>query len=204
MHPNAVFAVLNELIDDQTIVVVDGGDTLAFARVALRAPTYLDLGPFGCLGVGVPFANAAALTHPGRRVIAVVGDGSFGFHALELETAVREGAPIVVVVLNNSAWNIERQDQIDNYEGRIIGTELTRCAYGRLAESLGAHGEQVESVNELRPALDRALASAPAVVDVTVTREAVSPDSKSGLASVPSLQALPAWHDAELAWLSSQ
>ncbi len=203
MHPNFVLAALNERIDERTIVVVDGGDTLAFARVGLDAPTYLDLGPFGCLGVGVPFANAAALTNPGRPVMAVVGDGSFGFHALEIETAVREAAPVAVVVLNNSAWNIERQDQIDNYGGRIIGTELSPCDYGRLAESLGAHGERVERPEELGAALDRALANRPAVVDVVVTRDAVSPDSKSGLATVPPLQAVRAWHDAEVAWHSN-
>ena len=123
MHPYSLLRRLNRYIDPDTVVVADGGDVLAFARVALRAPTYLDLGPFGCLGVGVPFANAAALARPGARVIAVIGDGAFGFNALEVETAVRERAPVLLVVVNNSAWNIERQHQIDHYDGRVIGTE---------------------------------------------------------------------------------
>jgi thiamine pyrophosphate-dependent acetolactate synthase large subunit-like protein/enamine deaminase RidA (YjgF/YER057c/UK114 family) len=201
MHPYSVLDRLNLYIDPETIVIADGGDILAFARVALRTPTYLDLGPFGCLGVGVPFANAAALARPERRVIAVIGDGSFGFNAMEVETAVRERARVLLVVVNNSAWNIERQDQIDNYDGRIIGTELSTSSYSLMAESLGAHGERVQEADELGPALERALANLPAVVDVSVTREAISPDSRSGLASVPSLQAIRPWDDAERRWL---
>ena len=200
MHPYSLLRRLNRYIGPDTVVVADGGDVLAFARVALRAPTYLDLGPFGCLGVGVPFANAAALSRPDARVIAVIGDGAFGFNAIEVETAVREGAEVLLVVVNNAAWNIERQDQIDHYDGRVIGTELTRSSYAALAESLGAHGETVEEIEALEPALDRALANLPAVVDVTVTRDAISPDSRSGLATVPALQATQPWDDAERRW----
>jgi acetolactate synthase-1/2/3 large subunit len=201
LHPYSLIAALNEVIDSDTVVVADGGDILAFARVALRAPTYLDLGPFGCLGVGVPFANAAALAMPDRRVIALIGDGAFGFNCIEVETAVREGARVVLVIANNSAWNIERYDQIANYGGRILGTELSDCSYSGLAEALGAHGERVEQIEELRPALDRALANTPAVVDVRVSRAPVSPDSRSGLAAVPPLQAIGPWNEAERLWL---
>ena len=116
MHPYSLLRRLNRYIGPDTVVVADGGDVLAFARVALRAPTYLDLGPFGCLGVGVPFANAAALARPDARVIAVIGDGAFGFNAIEVETAVREGAEVLLVVVDDAAWNIERQDQIDHYD----------------------------------------------------------------------------------------
>jgi acetolactate synthase I/II/III large subunit len=201
LHPYNLIAALNEVIDSDTIVVADGGDILAFARVALRAPTYLDLGPFGCLGVGVPFANAAALAMPGRRVVALIGDGAFGFNCIEVETAVREKSPVVLVIANNSAWNIERHDQIENYGGRILGTELSDCSYSGLAEALGAHGERVEQLDELRPALERALANAPALVDVRVSRAPVSPDSRSGLAAVPPLQAIGPWDEAERLWL---
>ncbi len=201
MHPYRLIGVLNEFIDPETIVIADGGDILAFARVALRTPTYLDLGPFGCLGVGAPFANAAALAFPGRRVIAVIGDGAFGLNAMEVETAVRESADVVLVVVNNSAWNIERHDQLENYEGRVRGTELGPAAYSMLAEALGAHGERVQEPGELRPALERALENTPTVVDVTVTRDAVSPDTRSGLATVPPMQAIRPWDDAERRWL---
>lgn len=197
MHPYSLIGAINEQIDEETIVIVDGGDILSHSRAALKAPTYLDLGPFGCLGLGVPFANAAALAFPDRPVVALVGDGAFGFHALELETAVREGARTVIVIANNSAWNIERQDQVDNYGGRVVGTELTVSSYAELARALGAHGEAVDDPSELDAAIERAFANPPAVIDVTVSREPASADSRSGLAKVPPLQAIEPWNDAE-------
>jgi enamine deaminase RidA (YjgF/YER057c/UK114 family) len=188
---------VNEWIDAETIVIVDGGDILSFARTALRTPTYLDLGSFGCLGVGTPFAVSAALNFPTRRVIAVVGDGAFGFNAMEIETAVREGAKFVLVVANNSAFNIERHDQLANYGGRVVGTELSDCRFGDLARSLGAYGERVDDADGLQAALSRAHENAPAVLDVTVTRDAVSADSRSGLALVSQFHALAGWDHAE-------
>ncbi|AXH96664.1 thiamine pyrophosphate-binding protein [Ornithinimicrobium avium] len=197
MHPYTLIGAVNELVDDTTVAVADGGDILSFSRVALQGQRYLDCGPLGCLGVGVPFATAAALTHPERRVVAVIGDGSFGFTAMDVDTAVRQGAKAVFVVANNEAWNIERYDQVERFDGRLVGVDLPGVRYDLLGQALGAHGERVESADELGPALRRALENAPAVVDVRVTRDAVSPDYLSGLAEVPPYQALRAWNDAE-------
>lgn len=197
LHPLRLLSVVNQFIDENTIVIVDGGDIFSFARVALETPCYMDTGPFGCLGVGVPFAVAAASLFPERRVLAVIGDGAFGFNAMELETAARIGAKAVFVIVNNGAWNIERCDQIFNYGGRIVGTEIPGCRYDLLAQSLGAHGEHVETIEELPGALERAIENGPSVVDVAVTRDAISPDFKSGLAELPEYQALRTWNDAE-------
>ena len=197
LHPYTLIAALNDVITADSVVVADGGDILSFARVALRAPTWLDPGPLGCLGVGTPFAVAAALAGGGRPVLALIGDGSFGFTALEVDTAVRTGARAVFVVANNEGWNIERHDQLANYGGRLVGVELPGCRYDLLARSLGAHGERVESASDLPDALKRAVEHAPALVDVAVTRDAVSPDFAGGLAGVPDRQALSAWDDAE-------
>ena len=93
-----------------TVVVVDGGDLLSFARVGLSAPTMLDPGPFGCIGIGVPYGIAASLARPEAQVVVATGDGAFGFNAIEIDTAVRHGASVVVVVANNSAWQIEVHD----------------------------------------------------------------------------------------------
>lgn len=202
IHPYAVVAAINQHVADDTIVIVDGGDILSWARAGLRTPTYLDLGAFGCLGVGVPFAVAASLVHPERPVIALVGDGALGFNVMELETAVREGARFVVVVANNSAWNIERTDQVENYPDGVVGTELTTCAFDQLAESLGATGYKVERAEDLDATLELALRTAPALVDVRVSREPVSADTRSGLARLPDYHALTAWDEAERAWLS--
>ena len=197
IHPYALINALNALIEDDTIVVADGGDILSFARIALRTPTYLDCGPLGCLGVGVPFATAAAISSPNRRVVALIGDGSFGFHGVEINTAVRHRARALFVVANNEAWNIERQDQIQRYDGHLVGVDLPGCRYDLMAKGLGAHGERVERLDELEPALARAQANLPAVVDVLVTRDADSPDFLSGLATVPAYQALSSWDGAE-------
>ncbi|HEX6493758.1 MAG TPA: thiamine pyrophosphate-binding protein, partial [Candidatus Dormibacteraeota bacterium] len=104
IHPLRLLAAVDELVDDGTVVVADGGDILSFARSTLRRGGWLDPGALGCLGVGVPFAVSAALTLPERRVIGVIGDGALGFTAMELDTAVRRGARVLVVVANNAGW----------------------------------------------------------------------------------------------------
>lgn len=197
MHPSTLLAAVNEFIDEDTIAVADGGDILSFARAALRAETYLDPGPLGCLGVGVPFANSAALNFPERRVIAVIGDGSFGLTAMEIDTAVRAGARAVFVVANNGSWAIERHDQIAGYDGNLVGVDLPGCRYDRLAQGLGAYAERVEKAEDLPGALERAFENAPALLDVAVTKDAESPDFKNGLAGVPDRQALEVWDQAE-------
>ena len=118
----------------------------------------MDAGAFGCLGVGVPFAIAAALAMPDRQVISVNGDGAFGINAMEIDTAVRHGAKAVFIVSNNAAWNIERLDQEMNYGGRVVGTTLRHSDYAALARALGAYGERVEKPADLAGALQRALA----------------------------------------------
>ena len=103
------------------------------------------------------------------------------------------------MVANNEGWNIERQDQLSTYGGNVVGVELSGCRYDLLGEALGAHGEHVEHEADLDGALQRAFQNAPAVVDVTVSRDPVSGDFSSGLAGVPDRQALTAWDDAERA-----
>ena len=170
---------------------------LSFARIGLRAGTYLDAGAFGCLGVGVPFGIAAALAFPDRQVISVNGDGAYGINAMEIDTAVRHGAKAVFIVSNNAAWNIERYDQEENYGGRVIGTTLRHSDYAAMARALGAHGERVEDPDDLEAALARAIDKAPAVIDVVTTQRAVSSDATKGLGFVPDYQPLTAWNDAE-------
>lgn len=203
MHPNRIFAALDALdgsaIDlGETIMVADGGDLLSFARLGItRCARYLDPGAFGCLGVGTPFAIAASLAFPDRPVVAVTGDGAFGITATEIDTAVRHGAEIVVIVSNNAAWNIERYDQQENY-GLVVGTELADSDYASLGRSLGSHGERVTDPADLPDAIRRACENAPAVVDVVTSRDAPSPDADKGLGFVPDYQALTPWNDAEI------
>lgn len=198
MHPNRIFAALGAQDLDGATVVADGGDLLSFARLGVPSHVrYLDAGAFGCLGVGVPFAIAAALARPGRPAVAVTGDGALGINAMEINTAVRHDAKIVVIVSNNAAWNIERYDQEENY-GLVVGTELEHSDYAALGRSLGAHGERVTDPAELDAALKRAFENAPAVIDVVTSRDAPSPDAGKGLGWVPDYQALTPWDDAEI------
>jgi acetolactate synthase I/II/III large subunit len=199
IHPIAIFRALADVADPDHLAVADGGDLLSFARVGLTSRHYMDSGTFGCLGVGVPYAIAAALHDPSRQVIVATGDGAFGFNAMEIDTAVRHGAKIVVIVSNNAAWNIERYDQEVNYGGRVVGTTLGDADYAALARALGAHGERVTDAAELPAAIRRAIDNAPAVVDVVTSQDAVSSDATKGLGFVPDYQALTPWNDAELA-----
>jgi thiamine pyrophosphate-dependent acetolactate synthase large subunit-like protein len=197
IHPGAIFDALAAVVPPDYIAIADGGDLLSFARTGMRANTYMDAGAFGCLGVGVPFAIAAALAAPGRMVVSVNGDGAFGINAMEIDTAVRHGAKVVFVVSNNAAWNIERLDQEMNYGGRVVGTTLRHSDYAALARALGAYGERVESPADLQGALQRALQNAPAVIDVVTSQSVLSSDAQKGLGFVPDYQALTIWDEAE-------
>ena len=197
IHPMAIFDVLERVVDQDYIAIADGGDFLSFARVGLTASTYLDAGAFGCLGVGVPYATAASLAFPERQVICVTGDGAYGLNAMEIDTALRHGAKPVIIVSNNAAWNIERYDQSENYGGRVVGTTLRHSDYAGMATALGLHAERVEDPRDLQAAIERAIAHAPAVVDVVTSQFAVSSDATKGLGFVPDYQPLTVWDDVE-------
>ncbi|HEX7328119.1 MAG TPA: thiamine pyrophosphate-binding protein [Casimicrobiaceae bacterium] len=199
MHPNRLLAALQERIGTDAIVVADGGDLLSFARVGIHAATWLDPGPLGCIGIGTPFGIAAALACPGRTVCVVTGDGAFGFNAMEIDTAVRHRVPLLIVVANNGAWQIEVDDQARRF-GRVTGTRLQFADHAAMARAFGMHAERVTRTDDLGAAIDRALANRPALLDVVVSPAAASSDARSGLARVPDLQALDAWDDAERRW----
>jgi acetolactate synthase I/II/III large subunit len=203
MHPNALIAALRDALPDDAVVIADGGDFLSFARVGLPASTYLDPGSLGCIGVGTPFGVAAALACPGRMVLVATGDGAFGFNAMEIDTAVRHRAPVLIVVANNGSWAIEVRDQQETH-GKVVGTRLQFADHAAMARAFGAHGERVEHTHDLPAAITRAKAAMaqgrPALLDVLVTPEAASSDAKSGLAWVPDLQPLSSWDEAEHAW----
>lgn len=197
IHPNRIFAALRKVLAPDAITIADGGDLLSFARMGLEAKTYLDAGTFGCLGVGTPYAVAAALLHPGRQVVTITGDGAFGINAMEIDSAKRHDAKAVFIVSNNAAWNIERLDQEMNYGGRVVGTTLAWSDYAGMARAFGLHAERVTDPARLEGAIRDALANAPALIDVVTTRDALSSDAGKGLGWVPDRQALTAWDEAE-------
>ncbi len=202
MHPYVVLAHVQDAIGTDAIVVADGGDFLSFARVGMQCATYLDPGSLGCIGVGTAFGIGAALACPASLVAVLTGDGAFGFNAMEIDTAVRHKVPLLIVVANNGAWQIEVHDQTQTH-GKVVGTRLQFADHAAMARAFNMHAERVERAEDLPAALERAKANLPALLDVVVSTEAMSSDAKTGLAWVPDLQPLAAWDEAERAWRSA-
>ena len=150
-------------VTPETMVVGDGGDVVGCASkfVPVSAPgQWLDPGPFGCLGVGPSFAIAAKLLHPDRRVLLVAGDGAFGLNGMEIETAVRFGLPMTVIIGNDGGWGQIRNPQLSFFGAdRAVGTSLPFTRFDRMVEALGGRGVHVTEPGQIRPALSTALAS---------------------------------------------
>jgi acetolactate synthase-1/2/3 large subunit len=150
-------------ITPDTMVVGDGGDVVGCASkfVPVSSPgQWLDPGPFGCLGVGPPFAIAAKLLRPDRRVLLIAGDGAFGLNGMEMETAVRFGLPMTVIIGNDGGWGQIRNPQLSFFGAeRAVGTSLPFTRFDRMVEALGGRGVHVTGPGQIRPALDKALGS---------------------------------------------
>jgi len=183
-HPGAVAREIarfaRERFDGAVTFVADGGDALSWGLAYFYAdrPGHLltTTTALGTLGVGVPFALAAKAARPDEPVFLFVGDGSFGLTAMEIDTAVRHKLPIVVVVSNNAGWGDVRHEQDTFFgPGHRVASELIPTRYDRLAEALGARGEHVDTLEQLLPALGRAVESdVCTVIDVTTDPSVLS------------------------------
>jgi acetolactate synthase-1/2/3 large subunit len=159
------------------VFIADGGNWVAMAAkvIELRQPgRWLDPGPLGCLGVGAPFAIASKALHPERTHWVIQGDGSFGLNGMDFETALRFKLPMVCVVGNDAAWGQIRIPQVQLFgEDKSPATLLAPTRYDKVVEALGGHGEYVTEPSQIRPALERALASGTvACVNVMLDPEA--------------------------------
>jgi acetolactate synthase-1/2/3 large subunit len=176
LHPREVCAALAPVLagDPDSILVSDGGEFGQWAQCLLSAPRRLVNGVAGAIGSAIPFAIAARRVEPRAPVVALLGDGTFGFHMAEFDTAVRARLPFLAVVGNDAAWNAEHQIQLRSYGAdRTHGCELLPTRYGDVARALGGFGERVERIEDLAPAIARALASGlPACLDVQIERAA--------------------------------
>jgi thiamine pyrophosphate-dependent acetolactate synthase large subunit-like protein len=162
VHPLRLCREVRDFLDREAILSVDGQEILNFGRQSIptHAPGHrLNSGPFGTMGVGLPFGLGAKVARPDRQVVVLHGDGSLGLNAMELDTAVRHGIDVITVVSNNGGWTAA--------DRRKAGRDLGYTRFDLVAQALGCHGERVERPEEIRPALERAAASGrPAVVDV--------------------------------------
>jgi thiamine pyrophosphate-dependent acetolactate synthase large subunit-like protein len=170
MHPAQLARALGEALPEDALVVYDGAHTSFWSNDLTPVPgprtRFHDSGS-GHLGFGVPYAHALALLEPGRPVIDITGDGAFGFNIAELDTAVRYGLSVVHVIHDNQAWGVIAQSQ--KRLGFELGTALEGTDYAAIARGFGAHGEHIETPDEVPGALARALAGGgPAVIDARV------------------------------------
>ena len=163
---------VQELLDrtDDPILVSDGGEFGQWAQAIVSAPTRVINGPSGAIGGGICYAIAAKLARPDATVVALMGDGTAGFHFSEFDTAIRAEADIVAVIGNDARWNAEHLIQKRDYgEQRLIGCELNQTRYDLAAAGLGCFGEHVTSQIQLAGALDRAVKSGlPSCVNVEI------------------------------------
>ena len=170
IHPLRVCAALQPFLNDGAVFVSDGGEFGQWVQAGLEAQPRLINGPAGSIGSSIPMGLAAKLVHPQRPVFIFLGDGTFGYHAMEFDTALRYNLPIVAIVGNDARWNAEHQLQIQNYgEERTVGCELLPSRYDKVIEGLGGHGEFVQNPDDLTPVVERALASRlPACINVAI------------------------------------
>jgi thiamine pyrophosphate-dependent acetolactate synthase large subunit-like protein len=152
IHPVRMLEAIRDFAKRDAILCVDGQETLNFGRLTM--PTFspghrLNSGPFGTMGVGLPFGVGAKVACPDKQVIVVHGDGSMGLNAMELDTAIRHKIPILVVISLNGGWT---GDPKREKPGRDLG--YTR--YDKICEALGGYGEYITKVEDIRPALERA------------------------------------------------
>ena len=173
-HPVEVSRAVQEALDasPDAVFIADGGEFAQWAQACVSAPARIINGPGGSIGSGVPFALAARMARPAAPVMVMMGDGGFGYHLMEFDTAVREKLPFVIVVGNDACWNAEHQIQLRSYgKARAHGCELLATRYDLAVAALGGHGELVTCAAELRPAIRRAIASGkPACINVMIQR----------------------------------
>ncbi|MGA2961411.1 MAG: thiamine pyrophosphate-binding protein [Candidatus Korobacteraceae bacterium] len=173
MHSTAMCLALQPFLDRHAdaIFVCDGGEIGQWAQAVLKAPTRIINGFAGAIGSAIPFAIGAKKACPGSPILTVLGDGTFGFHMAEFDTAVRNNLPFVAVVGNDAKWNAEYQIQVRDFgEPRALGCTLAQATrYDLVASALGGYGEFVVNGEDLPGALDRAFASGkPACVNVLI------------------------------------
>jgi len=175
VHPERFAREVAEFFGPDAIVAADGGDIVSTTAKWLQTSEpghLLDPGPFGCLGVGAPFALAAKTLYPEAMVGIVYGDGAFGFNAMEYDSLVRHDLPVIGVVGNDGAWNNIRVLHRAMFPERVVAADLGVRPYHAMVEALGGYGEFVDDPAELRPALERAAESGlPALVNVHIAEQ---------------------------------
>ena len=162
MHPLHFYREFRDWVPADSTLCFDGGDFVHWGRyyIPARKPGHwMRLGALAGLGVAFPISLTAQLLRPAHKSILVTGDGSLGFYLAEMDTAVRFNLPLIIIVGNDGGWGIERELQAGNYGPKTVACELRRTRYDLVMKGFGGDGVHVERRDQIRPALDQAMAS---------------------------------------------
>ncbi|HUB22936.1 MAG TPA: acetolactate synthase [Streptosporangiaceae bacterium] len=185
VHPARVYGELLRVLDDDAVVIGDGGDFVSFAGKYIepaRPGGWLDPGPFGCLGTGLGYAIAARLARPSAQVVLLLGDGAAGLSLMDADTLVRHRLPVVIVCGNNGAWGLEKHPMRALYGYDVLADLQPGCRYDEVVRALGGAGELVTAPSGIGPALRRAFdANVPYLVNVVTDPEIAYPRSTTGV-----------------------
>ena len=185
VHPARIYGELLRVLDDDAVVIGDGGDFVSFAGKyvePVRPGRWLDPGPFGCLGTGMGYAIAARLAHPSAQVVLLLGDGAAGFSLMDADTLVRHRLPVVMICGNNGIWGLEKHPMQALYGYDVAADLQPQCRYDEVVCSLGGAGELVTRPADIGPALRRAFDSGvPYLVNVATDPKISYPRATSGV-----------------------
>ena len=153
INPIRLCSEIAKFLNRDAIVTVDGGEILDFARNLIPSHTpgaRMNPGVTGLLGIGIPYAIGAKLAYPHRQVLCLCGDGAFGLNGMEMDTAMRHGIPIVVIVSNNACWGVCTNMQKGIFGPDCTpGTLLSRTRYDLMAQAMDCYGERVEEADQI-------------------------------------------------------
>ena len=185
VHPLRIYGELARVLDEDAVVIGDGGDFVSYAGKYLeprRPGGWLDPGPYGCLGTGLGYAIAARIARPSAQVVLLLGDGAAGFSLMDADTLVRHRLPVVMICGNNGAWGLEKHPMQALYGYDVAADLQPRCRYDGVVRALGGAGEIVTRPDGIAPALRRAFASGvPYLVNVITDPAIAYPRSTTGI-----------------------
>ena len=162
IKPARVYGELRRVLSADAVTIGDGGDFVSYAGRYLEPTqpgTWLDPGPYGCLGTGMGYAMGSRVTYPDRQVCVLMGDGAAGFSLMDVESLVRQKLPVVIVVGNNGIWGLEKHPMRNLYGYDVAADLQPGLRYDEVVRALGGAGETVSRASDLRSAFERAFAS---------------------------------------------
>ena len=185
IHPMRIYGELARLLDEDAVVIGDGGDFVSYAGKYVepkRPGGWLDPGPYGCLGTGLGYAIAARIARPSAQVVLLLGDGAAGFSLMDADTLVRHRLPVVMICGNNGAWGLEKHPMQALYGYDVAADLQPLCRYDDVVRALGGAGEMVTRPDGIEPALRRAFSSGvPYLVNVITDSTIAYPRSTTGI-----------------------